>query len=394
MANADPAATARLAALSGACARIRAAARPDDVLDAVAEEARALAGAKHAWAGRVVDAGPTPTPTPTLAATRIAGGDATQDSVPPPPPAFAALLASPAWATNAAARPLARANGIVTVALEGSAGLEGLVSVPHSDTAAAAELDAALAQLALVAGLALEASRLRARVEVVTKARELLLASVSHDLRNPLNTFAMSAGLLRDDLERNDVNAQRGISLVSRMERATGRMQSLIEDLVEASRIDAGKIDFAIREESAAQIVKDAVAAAAVPAGEKGAAVSVESVDDDARVTCDRARLLQAIAKVIAFETKSTGDGGAIKLGVQKHGGGAVFTARAIGPGGVAVPPPEEGRGGLALLIARGLVEAQHGTFRIEGTEGLVVAFSLPGAIAPTAAIAPIAART
>lgn len=375
MANADPAANARLAALSGACVRIRAAARPDDVLDAVAEEARALAGAKHAWAARVENAAPTPT----LAASRTAGGDATQDSAPPPPAAFATLLASPSWAMNAGARALTRDDGIVTVALEGSGGLEGLVSVPHSDTASAAAFDASLSQLALVAGLALEASRLRVRLEAVTKAREVLLASVSHDLRNPLNTFAMSAGLLRDDLERNDVNAQRGISLVSRMERATGRMQSLIEDLVEASRIDARKVDFAIREESAAKIVKDAVAAAAVPAGEKGAAVSIDSVDEDARVTCDRARLLQAISKVIAFEAKCTGDSGAIKLGVQNHDGRAVFTARALGPGGVAVPPPEEGRGGLVLLIARGLVEAQHGTFRIEGADGLVVAFSLPG---------------
>ena len=96
------------------------------------------------------------------------------------------------------------------------------------------------------------------------------------------------------------------------------------------------------------------------------------------RVAADRGRLLQIIAKVIAFETKSTGDGGAIKLAVQKHDGRALFTARALGPGGVPVPPPEEGRGGLALLIARGLVEAQRGTFRIEGADGLVVAFTLP----------------
>jgi signal transduction histidine kinase len=157
-------------------------------------------------------------------------------------------------------------------------------------------------------------------------------------------------------------------------------MQGHIEDLVEASRIDARKIDFAIRAESAAQIVKDAAAAAKPAASEKGAAVACDTLDEDARVMADRARTMQLIAKVIAFEAKSTGDGGTIRLAVARQADSVVFTARAFGPGGAPVPPPEEGRGGLALLIARGLVEAQHGTFRVEPGDGFVVAFTLPAA--------------
>ncbi len=219
---------------------------------------------------------------------------------------------------------------------------------------------------------------MRARVEAVTKAREALLASVSHDLRNPLNTFAMSAGLLRDDLERNDVDVSRGINLVARMERATSRMQTLIEDLVEASRIDARKIELVLREEKAAQLLDDAMLAARPAPTEKGATVTCETTDEDARVLVDRARMLQALAKVIAFEAKATGDGGAVRLGVERQGDTVIFTARAFGPGGLPIPPPAEGHGGLALLIARGLVEAQRGTFLVEGGDGLVVAFTLP----------------
>jgi signal transduction histidine kinase len=334
------------------------------VLDVVAEEARALAGAQHAWAARLE--GST---VASLRSTTDPGAPAGEPAAPP----LAALLAG--------ARPVARVDGFFGIALFGSSSTaEGIIALPRASGVDDAVLDLALGQLAVTAGLALEASRLRSRVDAVTRARESLLASVSHDLRNPLNTFAMSAGLLRDDLERNDVDATRGISLVSRMERATSRMQGLIEDLVEASRIDARKIDYAIREERAGQLVKDAAAAATPVASEKGAAVTVDSVDDDARVMADRHRTLQLLAKVIAFEAKSTGDGGTIRLGVARDGDSVVFTARAIGPGGMPVPPPEEGRGGLALLIARGLVEAQHGTFRIEPTEGLVVTFTLPAA--------------
>jgi K+-sensing histidine kinase KdpD len=361
--NLDSAASATR--LTDACARVRSALQPDDVLDAAADEARALTGARHAWAARLESGN--------VASVRSASDDRAGGADPPPPlPPFAAMLAS--------AKPTARVeNGFLVVALLGSSNVaEGILVVPSAASSADGIAEAAVGQLAAVVGFALEAARLRARVDAVTKARETLLASVSHDLRNPLNTFAMSAGLLRDDMERNDVDTTRGISLVSRMERATSRMQSLIEDLVEASRIDAKKIDYAIREESAAQLVKDAATAATPTGSEKSAAVVCDELDDTARVMVDRARTMQLIAKVIAFEAKSTGDGGTIRLAVTKAAGVVTFTARAIGPGGVPVPPPAEGRGGLALLIARGLADAQRGTFRIEPGDSLVISFTLP----------------
>ncbi|MDB4938312.1 MAG: Sensory box histidine kinase [Labilithrix sp.] len=373
MANLDPGAV--LARLVDACARVRAAARPDDVLDATAEEGRVLSGSRHAWAARVENAETAPR----VAMLRSSSDDDAGGAEPTPPP-VAALVAEINHARGAF-RPLARSGGFLAVALLGSHDAAEGILVVEDTTDGHAVLDLAMTQLGTAAGLALEGARLRARVETVTRARESLLASVSHDLRNPLNTFAMSAGLLRDDLERNDVDATRGISLVSRMERATARMQGLIEDLVEASRIDAKKIDYAIRPESAAQIVKDAAAAAKNAASDKGAAVACETLDEDARVMVDRARTLQLISKVVAFEAKSTGDGGTIRLGVARQGDDTVvFTARALGPGGVPVPPPEEGRGGLALLLARGLVEAQQGTFRIDASDGFVVVFTLPAA--------------
>jgi signal transduction histidine kinase len=337
----------------------------------VAEEARALASARHAWAARVdlatiVSVRSTSDEIDGADALAVAGAPA-----PPAPPPLATLLL--------AARPVARADGFLAVAMPGSNGTpEGLLAITRTPTDDDAVLELALGQLATVAGLSLEAARLRTRVEGVTKAREVLLASVSHDLRNPLNTFAMSAGLLRDDVERNDVDTTRGISLISRMERATSRMQGLIEDLVEASRIDARKIDLVIREENAAQLIKDAVAAAKPAPPERGAAVTSEETDEAALVLADRARTLQALAKVIAFVTKATGDSGAIRLGVTRQGEAVGVTARAFGPGGAPVPPPEEGRGGLALLIAHKLIKTQRKTFHIEGGEELVVAFTLP----------------
>jgi signal transduction histidine kinase len=363
MALLDPA--AGLVRLTDACVRLRAASRPEDILDALAEDARALAGVTHAWAARLDG--------PVVEAVRSAA----RDTAPPlSAPPFARLLDT--------ARPIARASGFVVATLLGSGGAaEGVLALPHSASTTPAEdaaLDLVLAPLAGVAGFALEAARLRQRIGVVTRARELLLGSVSHDLRNPLNTFAMSAGLLRDDLERNDVDTARGISLVSRMDRATARMQAQIEDLVEASRIDARKIDYVVREEPAAQLVQDAIAAATAKPPHKSATVTCDTPSDDARVMADRGRTLQLLAKVIAFEAKATGEDGTIRLAFAREGDVVRFTARAIGPGGAPVAPPEEGRGGLSLLIARGLAEAQRGSFGVEPADALLVAFTLPAA--------------
>lgn len=355
------------ARLADSSARIREAASPDDVLDIVAEHARILAGAPHAWAGHVEN--------DTVGALRSRAADEGADGGVKPP------SAADAQALLDAARPctVARKDGHVAIALLGAGATpEGVVIVSGAPDDGG--LDLALAHLGSLAGLALESARLRVRVDSVTRGREALFATIAHDLRNPLNTFAMSAGLLRDDAERNEIDATRAVGLVTRMERATSRMQVLIDDLVEASRVDARKIAFAIRDERAAQIVRDAVAAAVKAAPEKSAAVVCDSVDDDAVVRADRARTLQALSKTLAFASKSHGDSATISVGVARQDGAVVFTVRATAPGAVRPPPPDDGRGGLALLLARGLIEGQSGTFTSKGDDGLLVSFTLPTA--------------
>jgi len=359
-----------LTSLGEASARIREAegrASADDVLDAIAAGARKLGAAQHAWCA-TLDGGVVVS----LRSTSAPDGPPSKGS-----PPLRELLAL--------AQPVGRVPGYVACTLPGfAAALVGILVVSdegaQNRTMESATFDLALAQLAQHGGLALEAVRLRQRIDDVTRAREALLASVSHDLRNPLNTFAMSAGLLRDDLERNDVDAKRGLALVSRLDRATSRMQAMIEDLVEASRVDARKIELATRSERAAQLVRDAVAAAAPKQTEKTVAVSVDALDEDAHVHADRARTLQLLSKLVAFASKATGDSGSIRIGVSRQDERIVFTVRGFGPGGSTVAAPPEGRGGLAILLARGLAEVQKGTFTIDAGDALSVSFTLPAA--------------
>lgn len=223
--------------------------------------------------------------------------------------------------------------------------------------------------LALLEELALEGARMRTEVRAATRVRELLLASVAHDLRNPLNTFAMSAGLLRDDLEGPDFDRSRALSLVSRMERATSRMQALIEDLLEASRIEAGAIELSPRPVKAAELARGAIAKAAPICSEKGATVEEAAIEEESIVQVDRSFAIEAITRLVLVALKTTGEGGSIRVGVERHEEDVLFTIRATGPRGASLAPHDESRGGLGFLIGRGLLSAQGGRLLTESTQ-------------------------
>lgn len=227
--------------------------------------------------------------------------------------------------------------------------------------------------------LALDSARMRVDLRAATRIREVLLASVAHDLRNPLNTFAMSAGLLRDDLEGPDFDRTRALSLLSRMERASTRMQALIEDLLEASRVEGGAVEIHRRPEQASVVARAAIAKAKQLCADKHTTLDEGALEEDARIEVDRGRTTDALVKLIAVVLKSTGEGGAIRIGVERHEGDVFFTLRATGPrGAMSAVPQDESRGGLAFLIGRGLVTAQGGQLLTETTqEGprMVVAF-------------------
>lgn len=216
------------------------------------------------------------------------------------------------------------------------------------------------------------------RLDLAVKTREALMASVAHDLRNPLNTFAMSSGLLRDDLERNDVDVTRALGLATRMERATTKMQGLIEDLLEASRIDSGAVELKLKTEAAAQLARDAIAASGPIAAERRAHIVPDVLDETVSVRVDRARWLQGLTKAIAYAAKTTGDQGTIRLGAARDGDDVVFVVTATIPGSAVPSSDDASRGGLNVLIARGIADLHGGVFTIDGVQELTMTFTVP----------------
>lgn len=244
--------------------------------------------------------------------------------------------------------------------------------------ASATEGEATHTALTALAEASKELLVTRAALEEAHRAREVLLASVSHDLRNPLNTFAMSLGLLRDDV---DPGSTRALGLLSRMDRASERMQQIIEDLLEASRIQGGKLELAKQRESASALAREAATATASLAQEKKLEVKEASLDEHAYVLADRRRTLEILRKVLAYAVRSCSERGMVRYGVQRRGSEVVFEVTSIIPNHTPSPLSlDAGKGGVTLFIARGLVVAQGGTFEVAIGEGTTFRFTLPAA--------------
>jgi signal transduction histidine kinase len=222
------------------------------------------------------------------------------------------------------------------------------------------------------------------------RIREVLFASVAHDLRNPLNTFAMSAGLLRDDLENEsepgkEFDRKRALSLLSRMDRASARMQATIEDLLEASRIEADTLQLTLKEVDARAIVTSTIEKARPSVLDKGASIDEEDepqkTPEGITFTTDKARLIEALTKLVHVAIKTTGERGIIRVGAtaSSNGDEVHFTVRASAKSSSAAAPPastttiEEHRGGLAFLIARGLTTKLGGHLDAEGLRTVVI---------------------
>ena len=252
--------------------------------------------------------------------------------------------------------------------------------------------EAMLVHLAQTAAVALENARLYRAAQEATRRRDDVLAIVSHDLRNPLNTISMSAELLHMNAVEDLASGARDLPIVQRIERDVAWMNRLIEDLLDASRIDNGKLSVAPGPERGASLVKDALESALPLAEAKGSQLQLGQVDEALEVLADRARILQLFSNLVGNSLKFTPRGGLITLALVRHGKRACFSVEDNGPG---IAPAhldhlfkqywkgtEASRdgAGLGLFIAHGIVAAHGGEIRVESHvgRGTMVRFWLP----------------
>jgi PAS domain S-box-containing protein len=271
------------------------------------------------------------------------------------------------------------------------------------------DADLPLAQeIAHHAALAIEGARLYRVAQAAIRARDDMLAVVSHDLRNYLSTIRLSAELLahtRQSSSRADEAAvsgslaplgvlEGGRRQVEVIGRVATRMNLLINSLCDKAMIETGHFTIEPQLEDVAAMLGDAVRTLEPQAESRSLRLSAEVGPRLSSVRCDRERVVQVIANLVGNATKFTEPGGAIRVVASRVEDAVCIsvtdTGAGIASGQLAHvfdhywkgrPDRREGSG-LGLYIAKGIVEAHGGTIwadSVVGT-GSTFSFTLPDA--------------
>lgn len=227
------------------------------------------------------------------------------------------------------------------------------------------------------------------RLERAIRAREDVLAIVSHDLRNPLSSIMMVASLI-DRRAAADAVTDFYRLQSQKIRRAGERMNRLIEDLLDVAQMDAGQFKLGTQETCDTSILNDVLDMMQPLADERSIRIILSRGYPDLRLSCDRDELLRVFGNLVGNAIKFTPVGGEIELTVEAGPGGeALFCVKDSGPG---IPADEvahvfdrfwqsERTGkrklgmGLGLAITKGIIEAHGGCIWVESAPGKGTAF-------------------
>ncbi|MFP2904104.1 sensor histidine kinase [Pyxidicoccus sp. 3LFB2] len=223
------------------------------------------------------------------------------------------------------------------------------------------------------------------------RAREDLLAVVSHDLKNPLGVVQLGAALLLRGAGSKP-GGEGVAKQATRIHDATERMSRLISDLLDWGRLEAGGLPLDWGEHAVVSLVTEAVESIRPLAEAKGLHLHMALPAENVRARCDRVRVLQVLGNLLGNAVKFTSAGGTLTVGARVDGPEVAFLVRDTGAGIAPEALPHifdrywqardaASRGtGLGLAIAKGLVEAHGGAIRAESTpgEGSTFTFTLP----------------
>ncbi|QRN95655.1 CHASE3 domain-containing protein [Archangium violaceum] len=288
---------------------------------------------------------------------------------------------------GAAALPLAREAMIIPLNV-GEQTL-GALTVASARAGRYTDEDLALARdLALRAAISLDHARLYREAQQALRSREEVLAVVSHDLRNPLNALALSTRLL-PRVRDNEALFTRHVAVV----RGTvNQMSLLIEDLLNAGAIEAGRLSLQRMPHELADCLLETVEMLRPVALEKEQHLELQLDPGLPLLMYDLPRMKQVVSNLVGNAIKYTGSHGTIQVSARRVREELVVCVQDTGPGIAAEDLPHlfdrywrvrgaaQSGTGLGLYIVKGIIEAHGGRTWVESEvgRGSRFYFSLP----------------
>jgi PAS domain S-box-containing protein len=277
---------------------------------------------------------------------------------------------------------------------------------PIADSAAPIRhRDGSVAGVVLVFRDVTEQRRMEAALREADRRKDEFLATLAHELRNPLAPIRTGLQVLR--LAKEPATAEQVHEM---MERQIGQMVRLVDDLLDISRISRNKLELRKARIPLASVIDNAVETARPHIDAKGQTLTVTLPPQPVYLDADLTRLAQVFWNLLNNSAKYTDPGGRIELSAERQDSAVIVTVRDTG---IGIPSEALGRlftifaqvdqslersqGGLGigLALVKGLVEMHGGTIEAHsaGTgQGSTFIVRLPAAPDPPQAEKPLTA--
>lgn len=231
---------------------------------------------------------------------------------------------------------------------------------------------AVITSAGLVDGLQVQVMRDETEQEAIRRARDSVLANISHEFRTPLAAQLASIELLLDGLEHMPTAQTR--ELVLSLERSTQRLTALIDNLLESVRIESGQLSIRQQNVALSDVVSEAQALVGALLAQRGQQLLIDVSDELPNVLGDEMRLTQVFVNLLANACKYAPENSTVWVGAEQQGDEVCAWVEDEGPG---VPDdqlgsifnrfsrgnelePEPGGLGLGLWIVKSIID-RHG---------------------------------
>ena len=218
-------------------------------------------------------------------------------------------------------------------------------------------------------------------LEGVRRARDSVLANISHEFRTPLAAQLASIELLREGLDTMAKGEQR--ELVFSLERGTLRLTRLIDNLLESVRIESGQLGIRHQSVSAAELIEDAQALIGALLNQRRQQLLVDIPEELPRIDGDGPRLTQVFVNLLANASKFAPEDSSINVGASAQDSTLAIWVEDTGPGVPQIESgsifdrfhrgpeqePEPGGLGLGLWIVKSIIDRHGGTITATRTE-------------------------
>ncbi|KMO18303.1 hybrid sensor histidine kinase/response regulator [Methylobacterium indicum] len=246
-----------------------------------------------------------------------------------------------------------------------------------------------------------EIDRARHAAEAANRAKSQFIANMSHELRTPLSAVIGYSEMLAEELE--DLGQAELLPDLRKIESSARHLLGLINDVLDISKIEAGRMTVAAEDFAVRDMVDDVVAATASLIGKKRNRLVLDLPDDIGAMHQDQGKLRQGLVNLLGNAAKFTEDGTITLSARRESEEGADWLTFSVTDTGIGLTPEQCGRlferfaqadesttrqfggTGLGLAITRAFCRRMGGDITVTSTygEGATFTIRLPALLSP-----------